>query len=61
MRRVRLTGASVSMTLDAPLRSLQLDTQAPDPQRDDRSVAARRPGAAQRIREALQVWLEEDM
>ena len=61
MRRARRAVASSTRTLDAPLRSLPLDTHIPDPEPSARRTPAPRLGAAERIREALQSWLEEDM
>jgi len=61
MRRVRPAVATSSRTLDAPLRSLPLDTHVPDREPGARPTPSTRPCAAERIREALQLWLEEDM
>lgn len=58
MRRARPAAVTAATDLEAPARVLTLDSPA-EPSR--RPTPPPRPHAADRIREALQRWLEEDM
>ncbi len=60
MRRAKTAAVTTATDLDAPARELSLDTTAEPPIRP-RPTPPPRPSAADRIREALQRWLEEDM
>jgi hypothetical protein len=58
MRRARPAAVTTASYLDAPARELPLDIAEP---RRPSPTPAPRPRTADRIREALQRWLEEDM
>jgi len=58
MRRARPATVTTARNLDAPRRELSLEATAEPPRRPNPPPM---PRAADRIREALQRWLEEDM
>ncbi len=60
MRRAKSVAVTTATNLDAPARELALDITAEPPRRPGPTPAPK-PSAADRIREALQRWLEEDM
>ncbi len=60
MRRARTVAVTTATNLDAPARALILDATAEPPQRPSPTPPPK-PRAADRIREALQRWLEEEM
>jgi len=60
MRRARPAAAATTNSLEAPARELPLDIDVEPPRRPTPNPAPG-PRAADRIREALLRWLEEDM
>jgi hypothetical protein len=60
MRRARPAAVTTATSLDAPARALTLDATRESPPSPGPTPPPK-PRAADRIREALQRWLEEDM
>ncbi len=60
MRRAKAAAVTTERNLDAPARELLLDAIAEPPRRPSPSPPPT-PRAADRSREALQRWLEEEM